>query len=89
MKQYAIIVRIRSRLISAHLRIHYHFSTFSEYCERSTWQASYAAKSRKPKDVFAASITPTNINNFYGKKSFLSKESDTLRSCRVYNSPTM
>jgi len=25
----------------------------------------------------------------YGKKSFLSKESDTLRSCRVYLSPTM
>jgi len=25
----------------------------------------------------------------YGKKSFLSKESDTLRSYRVYISPTM
>jgi len=35
-KQYAIIVR--SRLINIHIRIHYHFSTFSEYCERSTWQ---------------------------------------------------
>jgi len=27
--------------------------------------------------------------NVYGKKSFLSKESDTLRSYRVYISPTM
>jgi len=35
-KQYPIIVRIR--LINTHIRIHYHFSTFSEYCERSTWQ---------------------------------------------------
>ena len=25
----------------------------------------------------------------YGKKSFLSEESDTLRSCRVYISPIM
>ena len=29
------------------------------------------------------------FNNVYGKKSFLSKESDTLRSYRVYISPTM
>jgi len=35
-KHYAIFVR--SRLINTHIRIHYHFSTFSEYCERSTWQ---------------------------------------------------
>ena len=35
-KQYTIIVR--SRLINTHIRIHYHFSTFSEYWERSTWQ---------------------------------------------------
>jgi len=34
-KQYTIIVR--SRLINIHIRIHYHFSTFSEYCKRSTW----------------------------------------------------
>jgi len=27
--------------------------------------------------------------NVYGKKSFLSKETDTLRSYRVYISPTM
>jgi len=33
-KQYAIIVR--RRLINTHIRIHYHFSTFSEYCQRST-----------------------------------------------------
>jgi len=36
LKQYAIIVR--SRLINIHIQIRYHFSTFSEYCERSTWQ---------------------------------------------------
>jgi len=30
-KQYAII--IRSRLINIHIRIHYHLSTFSEYCD--------------------------------------------------------
>jgi len=36
LKQYAIIVR--SRLINIHIHIRYHFSTFSEYCERSTWQ---------------------------------------------------
>jgi len=36
LKQYAII--IRSRLITGHIRIHYHFSTFSEYCKRSIWQ---------------------------------------------------
>ena len=30
-KQYTIIVR--SRLINTHIRIHYHFSTFSEYCD--------------------------------------------------------
>jgi len=36
LKQYAII--IRSRLITIHIGIHYHFSTFSEYCERSTWK---------------------------------------------------
>jgi len=35
-KQYTIIVR--SHLINTHIRIYYHFSTFSEYCERSTWQ---------------------------------------------------
>jgi len=35
-KQFSIIVR--SRLITIHIRIHCHFSTFSEYCERSTWQ---------------------------------------------------
>ena len=35
-KQYAIIVR--SCLINIHNRIYYQFSTFSEYCERSTWQ---------------------------------------------------
>jgi len=35
-KLYANIVR--SRLMNTHIRIHYHFSTFSEYCERSTWQ---------------------------------------------------
>jgi len=35
-KQFAIIVR--SRLININIRIHYHFSNFSEYCERSTWQ---------------------------------------------------
>jgi len=35
-KQYAIVVR--SRLINTHIWIHYHFSTFSEYCEPSTWQ---------------------------------------------------
>ena len=34
--QYAIIAR--SRLISTNIWIHDHFSTFSEYCERSTWQ---------------------------------------------------
>jgi len=32
-KQYAVIVR--SRLINTHIRIHYNFATFSEYCERS------------------------------------------------------
>jgi len=37
-EQYPIIVR--SRLINTHIRIHYHFSTFSEYCERSIWQFS-------------------------------------------------
>jgi len=36
LKQYAII--IGSRLITIHIRIHYHFSTFSEYCKRSIWQ---------------------------------------------------
>jgi len=36
LKQYAII--IRSRLITIHIRIHYHFSTFCEYCKRSIWQ---------------------------------------------------
>ena len=35
-KQYAIVVR--NRLINTHIRIHYIFSTFSEYYERSTWQ---------------------------------------------------
>jgi len=34
-KQLAIIVR--SRLINTHIRIHHHFSTFSEYRGRSTW----------------------------------------------------
>jgi len=29
---------VRSRLINTHIRIHYHFSTFTEYCRRSTWQ---------------------------------------------------
>jgi len=33
-KQYAII--FRSRLINIHTQIHDRFSTFSEYCERST-----------------------------------------------------
>jgi len=35
-KQYAII--IRSRLINIHIHIYSHLSTFSEYCERSTWK---------------------------------------------------
>jgi len=29
------------------------------------------------------------INSIYGKKTFLSKESDTLKSYRVHISPTM
>jgi len=36
LKQYAII--IRSHLITIHIRIHYHFSTFSEYWKRSILQ---------------------------------------------------
>jgi len=36
LKQYAII--IRSRLVTIHIRIHYHFSTFSEYCKCSIWR---------------------------------------------------
>ena len=36
LKQYLII--IRSRLITIHIRIHCHFSTFSEYCKCSIWQ---------------------------------------------------
>jgi len=36
LKQYAII--IKSRLKTIHIRIHYHFSTFSEYCRRYIWQ---------------------------------------------------
>jgi len=36
LKQYAII--IRSRLITIHIRIHYHFSTFSVCCRRSVLQ---------------------------------------------------
>jgi len=35
LKQYAIIVR--SRLITIHIWIHYHFLTFSEYRKRSIW----------------------------------------------------
>jgi len=34
-------------------------------------------------------IIRVNTNTVYGKKSFLSKESYTLRSYRVYISPTM
>jgi len=30
-----------------------------------------------------------HVNSVYGKKSFLTKESDTLRSYRAYISPTM
>jgi len=36
LKQYAII--IRSRLITIHNLIHYHFSTFSECCKHSIWR---------------------------------------------------
>ena len=34
-------------------------------------------------------ISRLSVNTVYGKKSFLSRESDTLRSYRVYISPTM
>jgi len=37
-------------------------------------------------DVFSIS---SKINTVYGKRSFLSKESDTLRSYGVYTSPLM
>ena len=39
-------------------------------------------------NILLVQITIDDVYNVYGKKSFLSKESNTLRSYRVYISPT-